>query len=307
MKKEKEEENDAGKNVIKEKKFTFDKASKYLSSDRNKDMDTKRVTTKYIHKESKYSGHNIESQKPNLYEIYRPKESPAVPEFIISLIAVLKHVITNHCQSIEKHVILHFDVEEDIPYIFDMAFELMGISEKVTNKYEEFKKHSSKKIFIASFRAFRGLEYPRVIVVLDRDAIGLEHYLPECLNRCTTHLHAIVIKDDTSLLKHKNRIVKRKNRILRNIISSWKTQSTTERLIKHWVVHIFGFHTNKVSERFYEISDSVVFKIHSTSMKYTDLKVRYSKKLQSVQDENTNKERIITEINTEEIQSAVAR
>ena len=86
----------------------------------------------------------------------------------MSLIVVLEQVIEN----IEKHVILHFDFEKDIPCIFDMAFKMMGILEKMTDRYEEFQKIDGKKIFIADFRAFRGLEYPRVVVVFDRNLSG---------------------------------------------------------------------------------------------------------------------------------------
>lgn len=45
-------------------------------------------------------------------------------------------------ENLEKHAILHFDVEKDIPSIFYMAFKMMGILEKVTNKYVEFKKRN---------------------------------------------------------------------------------------------------------------------------------------------------------------------
>ena len=37
-----------------------------------------------------------------------------------------------------------------------------------------FQKIDSKKIYIADFRAFRGLEYPRMVVVLDQNLVGLE-------------------------------------------------------------------------------------------------------------------------------------
>ena len=159
---------------------------------------TKEVTTTFRHRESKHPGHSIESEKPNLYEIYYPHESA---EFMLSLIVVLEQVIGKDYENIEKHVILHFDVEKDIPCIFDMAFKMMGILEKMTNSYEEFQKVDSKKIFIADFRAFRGLEYPRVVVVLDRNLNGLEQYLPECLNRCTTHLHVILLNENSEMLK----------------------------------------------------------------------------------------------------------
>ena len=99
-----------------------------------------------------------------------------------------------------------------------MAFKMMGILEKVTNKYVEFKKEIGRKIFIGGFRAFRGLEYPRVLAVLDGNIRGLEQYLPECLNRCTTFLYIIVLRENTEMLKktHNEQIT------VQNVITAWK-------------------------------------------------------------------------------------
>ena len=127
-----------------------------------------------------------------------------MPEFILSLIVVLEQVMGKDYENLEKHVILHFDVEKDIPSIFYMAFKMMGILEKVTNKYAELKKKKKKigrKIFIGGFRAFRGIEYPLVLVVLDGNIRGLEQHLPGFLNRCTFFLHIIVLRKNTEMLK----------------------------------------------------------------------------------------------------------
>ena len=195
-KKEKYEDNDVIKNVSESKKLIFDEACKYLRPPIDASIATKEVTTRFRHRESKHSGHSIESEKPNLYEIYYPQESA---EFMLSLIVALEQVIGKDYENINKHVILHFDVENDIPCSFEMAFKMMSILKKVTIRYEEFQKINSKKIFITNFRAFKGLEYPRVVVVLDRSVSGLEQYLPECLNRCTTYLHAILLNENSEM------------------------------------------------------------------------------------------------------------
>ena len=195
-KKEKYEDNDVIKNVSESKKLIFDEACKYLRPPIDASIATKEVTTRFRHRESKHSGHSIESEKPNLYEIYYPQESA---EFMLSLIVALEQVIGKDYENINKHVILHFDVENDIPCSFEMAFKMMRILKKVTIRYEEFQKINSKKIFITNFRAFKGLEYPRVVVVLDRSVSGLEQYLPECLNRCTTYLHAILLNENSEM------------------------------------------------------------------------------------------------------------
>ena len=197
-KQNKDEDSNVGKSLCKTKKIIFDEACKYFSSNIDTFIVTNEVTTKFRHRESKHSGHKVESEKPNIYEIYH---SPESVEFMLSLLVVLEQIITNDNMKIEKHVVLHFNVEKDIPNMFYMAFKMMGLLEKVTNRYEDFKNVNSKKIFIASFRAFRGLEYPRVVLVLDRNVSGLEQYLPEYLNRCTTYLHVILLKKDTHMLK----------------------------------------------------------------------------------------------------------
>ena len=299
-KKEKDGDNSARKNLSKNKTFIFDEVSKYFSSLINTSMDvkSKEVKTTFQHRESKYSGHNIESERPNIYEIFCPRSSPIVPEFLLSLIAVLEQVIGNDYENIEKHVILHFDFERDIPSIFYMAFKMMGILEKVTNRYEEFKKEHGRKIFIGGYRAFRGLEYPRVVVVLDRNVSGLEQYLPECLNRCTTYLHVIILRENTCKLQQ----TQHKPTTLQNVITTWKKQSKSKRLLNFWIVHIFGPCNNKVSEKFCEKRDAGVIKIYSTSEKYKELKANYEK-LQFFQNEDANNEKIIQK----EIESAVKR
>ena len=262
------------------------------------DVKSKEVKTIFQHRESKYSGHNIESEKPNLYEIFCPRSSPIVPEFLLSLVAVLEQVVGNDYENIEKHVILHFDFERDIPFIFYMVFKIMGILEKVTNRYEEFKKEHSRKIFIGGFRAFRGLEYPLVVVVLDQNVSGLEQYLPECLNRCTTYLHVILLRENTYMLQQ----TQHKPTTLQDVITTWKKQSKSRKLINSWIVQIFGSHNNEVSEKFYEKRDPGVIKIYSTSEKYRELKENYGK-LQFFQNEDIKIEKIIQE----EIESVVKR
>ena len=262
-------------NVSKNKTFTFDEASQYFSVyNTSMKVKSKELKTRFQHRESKHSGHSIESDRPNLYEIYHPKGSPIMPEFILSLIVALEQVIGKDYENIENHVILHFDVEKDIRLIFYIAFKMMGVIEKVTNKYIEFKKENGRRIFIRGFRAFRGLEYPRVVVVLDGNVIGLEQYLPECLNRCATFLHTILLRQNTHVLKQ----AQNKHITLQNVITAWKKQSKSERLINSWIVQIFGSDKNEVTEKFYEKRDPGIIKIYSTSRKYRELKTNYEKR-----------------------------
>ena len=89
---------------------------------------------------------------------------------------------------------------------------------------------------------------------------------------------------------------------LQDIITTWKKQSKSRKLINSWIVHSFGSHNNEVSEKFYEKRDPGVIKIYSASEKYRELKENYGK-LQFLQNKDTKIEKIIQE----EIESTVKR
>ena len=290
QKKERDEDNNVRKNKSESKKLIFDEACKYLRHSSDASF-VKEVTTTFRHRNSKHSGHSIESEKPNLYKICYSQESA---KFMMSLIAVLEQVIGKNYEKIEKHVILHFHIENDVPRSFQMAFIIMGILDKVTNRYEEFRKIDNKKIFIADFRAFRGLEYPRVVVVLDRNLSGLEQYLPECLNRCTTYLHVLLLNENLEMLENPH---------LKDIITSWSIPQFSTMLLNSWRVYISVSNANKDSGKFHvKLHHSGFIKVDSTSTKYKQLEKKFGK-LSAFQTEKTNKEKA----NQEEIKSAVAR
>ena len=49
-----------------------------------------------------------------------------------------------------------------------------------------------KYIFVGNFRTFRGLEHSRITIIVDRDIYSLQHYLVECIARCTTYLNIVL-------------------------------------------------------------------------------------------------------------------
>ena len=177
------------------------------------------------------SSHQITSEIPSLYEILY---TDGKVKLKIHLMFILRKAMNtteignqldiSHIEDLtetkemQKLVIIHFDAQNDIPHDFDIVFKLMGISERVTSKYDEFKGDPKKEIFICNYRTFRGLEHSRVIVVLDSSLCFLQHYLPECFSRCTAFLHIIVLK-------------KRK---LLFLTKSQKWQVTFQRVVEIW-------------------------------------------------------------------------
>ena len=105
----------------------------------------KRRKLEYL--QSNNLGCNIKSELPSLYEV------PDKTKLKIHLLIILRKVLSEtekgiqldilntkdltDMKDIEKRVILHFDEWHD--KTFDTVFSLLGISEKITSKYHEFK------------------------------------------------------------------------------------------------------------------------------------------------------------------------
>lgn len=247
-----------------------------------------KITSLFHHRQSKKPGHHINSELPNLFEIEYPKESL---ELKIQLIAALCKITgrgsatkennqldisdiedLTDIPDIRRHVILHFDINNNIPKTFHIVFELMGLSEKVTNKYEEFKRDKSKKIFICHYRMFRGLEYPRVIVILDPSLYHLLHFLPECLSRCTTFLHIIILKMLTAAE------CQTPKESFQNIVKRWKQPLNGQPLVKQWEIRLFDNerdHANIFSPSVSEILEQMTVRIKPDV--YTELKRQIEK------------------------------
>ena len=154
----------------------------------------KKTTTKFLCAAVDKTGHKISTQKPALYEV---KEKSGFQK-IMSLIAIFEE------RQMKKgeHVVLHFDTATNaIPEIFLFAFARhFKMQEKITNDYETFKSQE-KSILVCSYPEFRGLEHPKITVVLDRDIYYVQHYLVETLARCTTDLCVVVLKNSSTLNK----------------------------------------------------------------------------------------------------------
>ena len=268
------------------KKFQLDEACEYSGSAMEGSSATKMIS-KFRHKTSDKSGHKKEGKLPNLYEIDYPNGSSGL---IIQLMAVLKIIgtiedehrlnilnVTDlfNLKVIEKHVILHFDARKDIPDAFDLIFKLFSISDKVTTKYDEFLIDKRKMFFICHYRTFRGLEYGRVIVVLDPSLHHLLHYLPECLNRCTTFLHICVLKLFNSVKTCKT------NEPFLGLMKTWKKSDNDEQLVKQWKVECVKDYSETSLP-----TDSDIITIRGKREEYAELERKIAKCKTKVQAED---------------------
>ena len=172
----------------------------------------RKTTTKFLYAAVDKTGHKIATQKPVLCEV----KGKTGFQKIISLIAIFQErQIKNG-----EHVVLHFDTATNtIPEIFLFVFGYhFKMQDKITNNYEAFKSRE-KSILVWSYPTFRGLEYPKITVVLDRDIYYVQHYLVETLGRCTTDLCVVVLKTCSTLNK---------------VTAEWKSKQ----VIEQWNVEI---------------------------------------------------------------------
>ena len=221
------------------KKITFDETFELYNMDdsvssRNKasNRDIVKSGFRYIIKPSK-SEFNVKLVKPSIVEIKYTEDSKE--HMIINLKKILGQIICHDyrdhkdydilkpCKS-EKHVILHFDIQNDFPQYFNMVFQLMGKEQKVTNNYKEFIRDEDKTILVCNYRTFRGLKNSSVIVVLEPSLYHLKFCVLECLSRATVVLDVIVLN-----IGHTGKR-KKLTKTFQSTINKWKSLSKSESL-----------------------------------------------------------------------------
>ena len=169
-----------------------------------------RTVSKFLFAAADKTGHKISSKKPLLFEIWDKSDF----EKIQSLIAIFQK---RQMQKSEQ-VVLHFDtganeIPENLLFIFEHHFK---IQRKVTKNYKEFKSQKNA-ILVCSYPTFRGLEHPKITVIIDCDMYYVQHYLVETLARCTSDLCIIVLQNSKTLT---------------NVTAEWKTKQ----VIQQWEV-----------------------------------------------------------------------
>ena len=193
---------------------TFD----YAEIQTAKDGDEDKIESKFEYEIATGIGHKGENKLPVLFELPRYDN-----EFqkIISLTTIFENLQISRSNANVKHVLLHFNVDNEIPRL---AFKLLDlkhntkVTDKLTNSYEDFKNDSLRKyIFVCNFRTFRGLEHSRITIIIDRDVYSLQHFLVECIARCTTYLNIVLLGA---------------NKTLNVIMQNWKQKISGKSLIE---------------------------------------------------------------------------
>ena len=178
----------------------LDEAFDFAGVPQATDGDESKIENRFKYEKAAHLGHRVESKLPVVFEMCSYDN-----EFqkILSLAAVFKNLNIDSSTANRKHVLLHFNINNYIPWL---AFRLLDlkhnteVTNKVTNSYNDFKENAScKYIFVGNFRTFRGLEHSRITIIVDRDIYSLQHYLVECIARCTTYLNVVLLGNHENL------------------------------------------------------------------------------------------------------------
>ena len=190
----------------------LDEAQAILGSSMENDIGGKSTRSNFAHAEVDNIGHKIETEKPLLFELGDEEEFQRG----LSLVAIFTKLIKS------KHVVLHFDTKPNaIPSALRFVFDYYFDGKKETTNFKEFE--TNKKVLVCSYPAFRGLEYPRIAVLIDRDIYFQQHYLVEMLTRCTSQLFVVALKNSSALT---NVLEKWKNE---ELVNQWKTKISTKK------------------------------------------------------------------------------
>ena len=172
----------------------LDEAFDYAGIPTANDGDEGKIENMFKYEKAKHMGHGGESKLPVLFELCSCDN-----EFqkVISLTAIFENLQITRSTANTKHVLLHFNANNKIPRVAIKLFDLKyntKVTDKLTHSYEDFINDSSRKyIFVGNFRTFRGLEHPRITIIIDRDIYSLQHFIVECIARCTTHLNVVLL------------------------------------------------------------------------------------------------------------------
>ena len=226
-------------------------------------------------------GHGINGKRTQLIKLAKSADHS---ERIALLAAVFCEIIAERKSN--KIAVIHFE-PEDPPLWLKSLFELERISETltVTIKVEEFLKDTSKNlVLVKNLKFLRGLEFSKVLLILESNEHHLRHFIPEAIARCKSNL-TILIRPSI----HGNH----PSHTVADLAYEW------EKNLDNGILSILkiGFcskpscNNKKLQEKAY-CKDKLLYRFHKNSKLYTDfLKEIQIKNIRDVQPEYKEKKR----------------
>ena len=188
----------------------LDEAQAIIGSSMGNDTGGNSTQSDFAHEVVDNIGHKIKTERPLLFELGHKEEF----QKRLSLVTIFMKLLNTG----NKHVVLHFNTEPNaIPSTLQFVFDHHFDNKMETTNFKEFE--SNKRVLVCSYPTFRGLEYPRITVLIDCDIYFQQHYLVEMLARCTSKLSVVISENSPALT---------------NVIEKWKT----EELVNQWKIEI---------------------------------------------------------------------
>ena len=171
-----------------------------------------RTISEFLFASADRTGHKIISKKQALFELGEKSNFQKIQSLIAKF----------HKRQIQKskQVVLHFDtgdneIPDNILFTFEHHFQ---IQRQVTKSYKEFKSQKST-VLVCNYPILRGLEHPKIMVIIDCDLYYVQHYLVETLGRCTSDLCVVVLQNSKTLT---------------DVTAEWKIK----KIIQQWEVEL---------------------------------------------------------------------
>ena len=228
-------------------------------------------------------GHGINGPLPRLVKL--PK-SINLSEQIALIAAVFYEVIAERKPI--RIAVIHLE-PEDPPFWLNSLFELKKISQTLTVKLtaEDFFKDASKNfVLLKKLNFHRGLEFSKVLLILNSNEHHLRHFIPEAITRC--------MKDLTILVRPPVRGNNPPDTV-EDLVVEWEKNLDNEilRILKIEFCNEASCNSKKVQPSSYcndEISFGMCYRFHRNSKLYKGfLKEIPPEKIGNVQPKNKEK------------------
>ena len=142
-------------------------------------------------------GHSINGPLPQFIKF---SKSADLCEQVALIAAVLDKIFDTKSN---KTAIIHFE-PDDPPLWLESLFQLKKISPSLTmtNETKEFLEDANENlVLVKNVNFLRGLEFPKVLLILDSDEHHLRHLIPEAIARCTSNLSILIRPPDQGIKK----------------------------------------------------------------------------------------------------------
>ena len=272
-----------------EKLIDYDEYHKLVHKEiKAAEIDYHEIVTSYSYPYRSQIGHGINGPLPQLIKF---EGSANHCEQIALMAAVMDKIIEPIESKSNRIAVIHLE-PDDPPFWLESLFQLVEISSSLTVTFkvgdflEDFK--SKNLVLVKNLNCLRGLEFSRVLLILDSNEHHLRQLIPEAIARCKTNLTVLIKRPVHEI--HKSDTVA-------DLADEWE-KNLDNRILK---IHKIGFclkpscNKRKVQLEAYckdEKLFGINYGVHRNSKLYKDfLKLIQHKNIGNVQPQHIEKQK----------------